>query len=167
MKTSFVPVLATAMLVITGVWLILGSNVFKSMQVGSQPASIPAPPLVEKTAKQDKTSGKDSKAALKTGSRSRKRSATESTPILEVNAAPAEMSQSTQQVFAPPVRNQFPLQSDIPAGTPRAQVREKFGDPDLIATGADRGLLEMYVYHRKSDGKLTSVRLKDGVVEAR
>jgi len=167
MKSSFVPVLATATLVITGVWLILGSNVFKSMQTGNQPVSIPAPSAAEKTAKQDKMSGKDSKAALKTGSRSRKRTSAENTPILEVNAVPVEMPHSAEQLFAAPVHNPFPLRSDIPAGTPRAQVREKFGDPDLIATGADRGLLEMYVYHRKSDGKLTSVHLKDGVVEAR
>jgi hypothetical protein len=49
----------------------------------------------------------------------------------------------------------------------KSQLRDRFGDPDAVATGADEGLQEIYVYQRKTDGKQTTVRLRDGVVQAR
>ena len=48
-----------------------------------------------------------------------------------------------------------------------AEIRGKFGIPDAIATASDNGLVELYVYQRKADGKLTTVRLRNGVVQSR
>lgn len=160
-RVPILAVLITAALVCGAVWTVLNSSVFTLRSGQSGPAiEVPAKDVPGGGAKTSVKQGSSSKH-LRAGERNR---STSPRVLIDVDSVSVEPP-------APPVigrdTKQFPLSSDIKAGMEGTDIRHKFGPPDAIATASDNGLTELYVYQRKADGKLTTVRLRDGVVQSR
>ena len=162
-RSPVVPVLITSLLVSGAVWAVLNTSSFRLTMPGAssvsgaqQVASNDSKQRPNPTAKDSPKSGKHNKGS---GERSR---STLPTLLVEVDAV------TLQPPPAPAIGRDssvFPLASDIRPGMAGTEIRGKFGIPDAIATASENGLVELYVYQRKADGKLTTVRLRDGVVQ--
>jgi hypothetical protein len=155
MKDSFGPLLVVALLV-GGAWF--GVNRYMD-RVSVQGASIPpgeTDGVVKKEAKKE--------AARKVAAKRRAAAARNGAAVPDPQESPVPAREPITVVV--PVNRAFPNAADLPPGTQRLQIEDRFGRPDIQATTVDRGaLFETYLYHNQPDGRTLIVYLKDGRVQ--
>jgi len=162
MKEAVVLVLLSVLIVGgIGIWISnTGSIPFFSSQPGAQPAS---GVQGSDAAKETPPPTPAKKPATNVAKRARVQPGAETPPEPVVIAPVAEV------VFAPPappVPKQFPEPREIPTGTGRDNVAERFGQPALTTTTTsdDGRVMETLVYSRKSGRDVTVIRIEDGKV---
>ena len=158
MKDTFGPILVIALLV-AGAWYGVTRYMGRSSVQG---ASIPA---TAETSKETKD-----KPGVKASSKHRapKHGEKSGDPVEQaMNAAePAPIIVDVPNESGERVARRFPSVAELPPGTDRLQVRNRFGRPDIQATTVNRGaLMETYLYHSRNEGRTTIVYLKDGRVQ--
>jgi len=162
MKSAIFPVIVTALIVVIAAWMILGTNatsmITQSLRYtsSSTPQSKPSP-IAEQHDKKPVTKATKAKRTQKSVGAEAEIPGT----IVFVDLNKTTATDSDYDFDRP-----FPHPTDIHLGMNASSVRAKFGNPDLEATGVDRGLIQAYVYHRKADDKQVVLHFKDGVVQS-
>jgi hypothetical protein len=159
MKDSLGPIAVVALLV-AGAWFGVTQYMRRSSVAG---ASIPAAVDPGKDAKD--------KPAEKSGAKHRppqhgaKRADAVEQALNASEPPPIVVNIPTANELRTAAKRPFPSAADLPPGTERLQIQDRFGRPDIQATTVNRGaLIETYLYHR-DDGRTTIVYLKDGRVQ--
>ena len=80
-------------------------------------------------------------------------------PVAEVVVAPPKPA---------PIPKEFPQPREIPVGSERDNIAERFGQPALATTTTsdDGRVMETLVYARKSGRDVTLIRIEDGKVSS-
>ena len=170
MKEAVVLVLLAVLLVGgIGVWIANGGSIslFSSQPANVQPTNDEAQAAAAKEAEAKEA---EAKQAKKKQAVIAARKAAAAVPLVEAVAPP--IAPVAEVVAAPPkpaaVPKEFPQPLEIPVGSERDNIAERFGQPALATTTTsdDGRMLETLVYARKSGRDVTVIRIEDGKVQS-
>lgn len=170
MKEAVVLVLLAVLLVGgIGIWIANGGSVsiFSSQPANVQPANDEPQAAAAKEAEAKEAEAKEAKK--RRVAKAAKKAAA-AVPPVEAVAPPIVPVAAV--VVAPtkpvPVPKEFPQPREIPVGSERDNIAERFGQPALATTTTsdDGRVLETLVYARKSGRDVTVIRIEDGKVQS-
>ena len=170
MKEAVVLVLLAVLLVGgIGVWIANGGSIsiFNSQPANVQPTIDEAQAAAAKEAEAKEAEAKEAKKKLVAKAA---RKAAAAVPVVEAAAPP--IAPVAEVVVAPPrpapIPKEFPQPREIPVGSERDNIAERFGQPALATTTTsdDGRMMETLVYARKSGRDVTVIRIEDGKVQS-
>jgi len=167
MKEAVVLVLLAVLIVGgIGIWIANGNSLslFSSQPVSPQRVDDDA----QAAAKEAEAKEAEAKEAKKKQAAKAARRAAAAVPNVDAVAPPIQPV--AEVVVAPPkparAPKQFPEPREIPVGSERDNIAERFGQPALATTTTsnDGRVMETLVYARKSGRDVTVIRIEDGKV---
>jgi len=168
MKEAVVLVLLAVLIVGgIGIWIANGNSLslFSSQPVNLQAVNDDAQAAAAKEAEAKEAEAKEAKK--KQAAKAARRAAA---AVPNVDAVAPPIQPVAEVVVAPPkpapVPKQFPEPREIPVGSERDNIAERFGQPSLATTTTsnDGRVMETLVYARKSGRDVTVIRIEDGKV---
>jgi len=167
MKEAVVLVLLAVLIVGgIGIWIANGNSLslFSSQPVSPQRVDDDA----QAAAKEAEAKEAEAKEAKKKQAAKAARRAAAAVPNVDAVAPPIQPV--AEVVVVPPkpapAPKQFPEPREIPVGSERDNIAERFGQPSLATTTTsnDGRVMETLVYARKSGRDVTVIRIEDGKV---
>jgi len=168
MKEAVVLVLLAVLIVGgIGIWIANGNSLslFSSQPVNLQAVNDDAQAAAAKEAEAKEAEAKEAKK--KQAAKAARRAAA---AVPNVDAVAPPIQPVAEVVVAPPkpapAPKQFPEPREIPVGSERDNIAERFGQPALATTTTsnDGRVMETLVYARKSGRDVTVIRIEDGKV---